>query len=101
MKKLTVYTNKLVTLGNTYVGRIDKDSYATSTNPTTFYTGEIGNYNVPHVITAPLYIGGPAVSAPTDDQSNKALSIANKLAAKLTKEQIELVKSKLEVKTLQ
>ena len=42
-----------------------------------------------------------AVSAPTDDQSNKALSIANKLAAKLTKEQIELVKSKLEVKTLQ
>jgi len=42
-----------------------------------------------------------AVSAPTDDQSNKALSIANKLAAKLTKEQIELVKSKFEVKTLQ
>jgi hypothetical protein len=42
-----------------------------------------------------------AVSAPTDDQSNKALSIANKLAAKLTKEQIEIVKSKLEVKTLQ
>ena len=60
MQKLTVYTNKLVTLGNTYVGRIDKDSYATSTKPTTFYTGKIGNYNVPHIITAPLYIGGPA-----------------------------------------
>ena len=42
-----------------------------------------------------------AVSAPTDDKLNKALSIANKLAAILTKEQIEIVKSKLEVKTLQ
>ena len=60
MEKLTVYTNKCVTLGNTYIGRIDKDSYATSTKPTTFFTGEIGNYNVPHVIDAPLYIGGPA-----------------------------------------
>ena len=60
VQKLTVYTNKLVSLGNTCVGRIDKDSYATSTKPTTFYTGKIGNYNVPHIITAPLYIGGPA-----------------------------------------
>jgi len=60
MKRLTVYTNKLVSLGETYVGRIDKDSYKTSTKPTTFFTGDIGNYNVPHVIKAPLYIGGPA-----------------------------------------
>ena len=60
VQKLTVYTNKLVSLGDTCVGRIDKDSYATSTKPTTFYTGKIGNYNVPHIITAPLYVGGPA-----------------------------------------
>jgi len=61
LQKLTVYTNKLVSLGNTSVGRIDKDSYAMNCmKPTTFFTGEIGNYNVPHVIDAPLYIGGPA-----------------------------------------
>ena len=61
VQKLTVYTNKLVSLGNTCVGRIDKDSYAMNRmKPTTFFTGEIGNYNVPHVITVPLYVGGPA-----------------------------------------
>jgi len=60
MKRLTIYTNKLVSLDGNGVGRIDKDSYKTSTKPTTFFTGDIGTYNVPHVIKAPLYIGGPA-----------------------------------------
>jgi len=58
--RLTVYTNKLVSLDGASVGRIDKDSYHTSTRPTTFYTGQIGSYNIPHVITSPLYIGGPS-----------------------------------------
>ena len=38
-----------------------------------------------------------AVSAPTDEQSQKALKLANQLSSSLTKEQVDAVKAKLEV----
>ena len=38
-----------------------------------------------------------AVSAPTDEQSAKALKLANELSSRLTKEQVDAVKAKLEV----
>jgi len=42
-----------------------------------------------------------AVSAPNDEKSAKALKIANQLSSRLTREQVETVKSKLEAKTRQ
>jgi len=38
-----------------------------------------------------------AVSAPTDEQSAKALKLANELSSRLTKEQVDAVKTELEV----
>tara|TARA_R110001606_G_scaffold211937_1_gene359604 strand:- start:832 stop:1047 length:216 start_codon:yes stop_codon:yes gene_type:complete len=38
-----------------------------------------------------------AVSAPTDEQSAKALKLANQLSRSLTKEQVDEVKAELEV----
>jgi len=38
-----------------------------------------------------------AVSAPTDEQSQKALKLANQLSSSLTKEQVDAVKAELEV----
>ena len=38
-----------------------------------------------------------AVSAPTDEQSQKALKLANQLSSSLTKEQVDEVKAKLEM----
>ena len=38
-----------------------------------------------------------AVSAPTDEQSAKALKLANELSSRLTKEQVDAVKAELEV----
>lgn len=38
-----------------------------------------------------------AVSAPTDEQSQKALKLANELSSRLTKEQVDAVKAELEV----
>ena len=38
-----------------------------------------------------------AVSAPTDEQSAKALKLATQLSSSLTKEQVDEVKAKLEV----
>ena len=38
-----------------------------------------------------------AVSAPTDEQSQKALKLANQLSSSLTKAQVDAVKAALEV----
>ena len=38
-----------------------------------------------------------AVSAPTDEQAQKALKLANQLSRSLTKEQVDAVKTKLEM----
>lgn len=63
MNRLTVYTNNLISLDGRYVGRIDADSYQSTTGRrgvTTLFTGVPGAYNQPHKISAALYIGGPS-----------------------------------------
>ena len=39
-----------------------------------------------------------ALTAPTDEQSQKAVKLANQLSSSLTKEQVDEVKAELEVK---
>lgn len=67
MENLTVYSNKIVSIDGTYVGRIDRDSYQTSQGTrgkTTFFTASVdriaSGYDTPHEISVPLYVGGPA-----------------------------------------
>ena len=63
--EMTVYSNKTVSMGGRFVGRIDQDSFQMLTHirgNTTFYTGEPNNLNIPHQIDAPLYISAKAGS---------------------------------------
>lgn len=67
---LTVYTNNLVGLGGRYVGRVDRDSYLFTGSgerrgKTRFFTKSSEKmhaleYDVPHEVDAPLYVGGPS-----------------------------------------
>jgi hypothetical protein len=66
VENLIVYTNNLVSLDGTLVGRIDRASYLTSQGTrgkTTFKTASVdrmtSGYDTPHEIGAPLYVGGP------------------------------------------
>ena len=63
---MKLYTNNLISIDGSYVGRIDRDSYHSACKPhkpTKFYTGTLGTptgFDIPHEITAALYVGGPA-----------------------------------------
>lgn len=68
---MTVYSNNLVSIDGTYVGRVDRDSFQMLSGvrgKTTFFTAKDGdrmNLSVPHDVDAPLYV--PAVAGSVSD----------------------------------
>jgi hypothetical protein len=68
---MTVYSNNLVSIDDTYVGRVKNDSFQLATGirgKTTFFTAKDGDHmdlSVPHEIDVPLHI--PSVPGSVSD----------------------------------